>query len=154
MIQRIQSLFLVFSAVSGICSFFIPFWTYSGVDYAYTFGTLGVKLINGNAQSIAVGTLPLIILIGLNVILDFVALFYFKNRLKQVKINTFNLFISIVIIGTVFLAVPHMIKQQLVVTEEWDFGLFFPILNFVLLLLANRFIKKDEKLVKAADRLR
>lgn len=156
MIQRIQSVFLLLATVSGICAFFIPYWTYTGIgaDFTYSFGAMGVKHISGNAQLIIVSTLPIIILLGLHVILDFIAIFYYKNRLMQIRINTFNIFIILIIIGTVFLWVPYMIKESVSATEEWKGGLLFPVISFVFLLLANRFIKKDEKLVKAADRLR
>jgi hypothetical protein len=156
MIQRIQSIFLLLAAVSGVCAFFIPFWTYTGigVDFTYSFGTMGVTHVSGNAQLLIVSTLPIIILLGLHVILDFVSLFYYKNRSMQIRINTFNIFITLIVIGTVFLWVPYMIKESVLATEEWNYGLLFPVISFIFLLLANRFIKKDEKLVKAADRLR
>ncbi len=154
MIQRIQSLFLFFAAVTGIFAFFVPYWTYAGIDFTYTFTTLGVKLTDGSLQSVSISTIPVMVLLALHVALDFTSIFYFKNRTIQLKINSFNMFLTLMIIGTVFLWVPYMIKESVVAEENWGFGLLFPVISFVFLLLANKFIRKDEKLVKAADRLR
>ncbi|MFH0867156.1 MAG: DUF4293 family protein [Bacteroidota bacterium] len=37
---------------------------------------------------------------------------------------------------------------------SWQYGLFLPLITFIALIIANRFIKKDDKLVKSSDRLR
>lgn len=69
----------------------------------------------------------------------------FKNRAKQLLINQFSklsLSISFFII---------LIQKEEMFPAK---GLFLFILPYILLIIANRFIKKDEKLVKSADRLR
>jgi hypothetical protein len=38
--------------------------------------------------------------------------------------------------------------------SEKGIGMFIPILSIVLIVLANKAIRKDEQLVKSADRLR
>lgn len=154
MIQRIQTLFLLVAAIFGILTFFTPFWSYSGIDFVYTFDAMGVKLSSGTPQVLYVSTLPIIVLLALSIVMNFVTIFYYKNRLIQLKINSFNMFFTLIIIGTIFLWVPYMIKESISAEEKWGYGLLLPVVSFVFLILANIFIRKDEKLVKAADRLR
>jgi hypothetical protein len=48
-----------------------------------------------------------------------------------------------------------MIEEKLPnAIRNWNYGLILPLFSFIFLILANRFIKKDEKLVRSADRLR
>lgn len=69
----------------------------------------------------------------------------FKNRPKQLiynQLSKFSLSISFFIV--------YINKGELLPAK----GLFLFVLPYILLILANRFIKKDEKLVKSADRIR
>ena len=45
-------------------------------------------------------------------------------------------------------------NKLLTAISLWQIGLLFPLIAVVLLIIANIFIKKDEKLVKSSDRLR
>jgi hypothetical protein len=137
--------------------FFMPFWVYTSTnpDYTYQLSLFSIKLISGNEQIIDFGTLPIIVIVSVSTILTVVALFYFKNRQMQIKINNFNVFVTILFIGTIYLLIPHMIEGFLhTATPHWQFGLIFPLFSMLFLIIANVFIKKDEKLVKSAERLR
>lgn len=73
------------------------------------------------------------------------SIFQFKNRKKQLLLNQVaKLFLSATFF-ILFFSKGDRIPQE---------GMFVFIIPYVLILLANRFIKKDESLVKSADRLR
>ena len=156
MIQRIQSLFLLGTLAACIACFFLPFWIYTGPDYAYQVSLFAVKLTtNGNAQYLFVSTIPIIVIMSVSAILAIVSIFYYKNRLLQIKINTYNLFLTLIFIGTIYLWIPYMIEEKLPnATRSWQCGLILPLFSLIFLILANKFIKKDENLVRSADRLR
>jgi len=157
MIQRIQSLFIIIAfAAFGAC-YFLPFWNYVATtpDYIYQVRLFSVSCISGTNQGIELGTLPIIVLASVSAILALVSLFYFKNRELQIKINNYNLFITLFFTVTIFLWIPYMMNEKLPSAKyEWQLGLIMPLIAIVCFLLANVFIKKDEKLVKSADRLR
>ena len=157
MFQRIQTVFL-FVAVS-VCAacFFLPFWNYISESPAYNYQLtlFSVKLISGNIQIIDFGTLPIIFLVSVSAILSLYSMFSFKNRRLQIKLNSFNVFITIIFIGVIYLLLPNMLQKALPnAVSKWGYGLILPLISLVCLILANVFIKKDENLVKSADRLR
>jgi len=157
MIQRIQSLFLLCVLFACIACFSLPFWTYTGQDYNYTYlvSLFAVELTEGNAQNLFVSTMPIIVIISVSAILSIVSIFYYKNRLIQIKINNYNLFLTIIFIGAIYLWIPYMIEEKLPnAIRNWNYGLILPLFSLIFLILANRFIKKDEKLVRSTDRLR
>ncbi len=129
MIQRIQSLFLLFSAIfSLIIVFYFPV-------LKSTENTIYLT------ENLSYARLSVFLSVGLSIF----SIFQFKNRGRQLIINQVSkLFISIAFIIIIF-------KRG-----ELNFatGLFLFIIPYLLIILANYFIKKDEKLIKSADRIR
>jgi hypothetical protein len=77
----------------------------------------------------------------------------FKDRKKQLlfgKINYLAILLSIVFI----MMDVTFIAEQLSVQENYYIGAFLPVAALPFIFLANRAIKKDEKLIKSLDRLR
>ena len=136
MIQRIQTVYLLIVALlSGVASLFLPF----GVD----------------AQGIVVKLVELPYLLAgfaIAAVLALVSIFRFKNRKSQFMLNRLNMIVQLFLLG-VF--VGRSLKATGGFLEpEKAVGMFLPLLSIVLLVLANRAIKKDEDLVKSVDRLR
>lgn len=157
MIQRIQTLFLLIALGAITASFFIPFWIYNGPGGTYTYevNLFAVKCIGGTVQGFFISTLPVLVIICVSAILVIVDIFYFKNRPVQIKINNFNIFLTLIFIGTIYLWIPYMIDEKIPSARaSWQYGLILPLITFIALIIANRFIKKDENLVKSSDRLR
>ncbi|MDE6493504.1 MAG: DUF4293 domain-containing protein [Bacteroidales bacterium] len=170
MIQRVQSVFLalamlltslLFSCV--LCDFHLPngeiaVMKMSGFTGAYQY--LNNHVVN-------VSRFPLLlILTSVLFILLATTLFSYKNRGRQIKLCTVTFFINILLLGILFLG-PDILsvnlsrsldlgidKQAARRMVHYQWGSFFPFASLVLINLASRFIKKDENLVKSADRLR
>ena len=85
-------------------------------------------------------------------ILAFVAIFIFKNRKLQFVIGRLLILIHLILLG-LLIYVSLTLPGEASVSEK-GIGMFIPILAILLLVLANKAIKKDEDLVKSADRLR
>ena len=130
MIQRVQSLFFFFSAV---CSMTI----------VYTFPVLQDETTSYFLKEY----FPYARLcVFLSAALSVFAIFQFKTRKRQQLIASFSrLMITIAFFLIVFL---H--------SEEKVFGIgmILLIVPFITLIAANFFIKRDEKLVNSADRIR
>jgi hypothetical protein len=99
-------------------------------------------------------TLPLALLAGAVIILTSITLFLYKNRMLQVKMIAVNMLLHAILIALSFLYYTGAVEKLTGITPVYQMGLFFPIVAMVMLLLANRAIRKDESLVRSADRLR
>jgi len=132
MIQRIQSLILLLSA---LCSLVIVFY----------FPVLHVRIYDSDnyifLTDISYPRLCIFLSVGLNIF----SIFQFKNRNRQIIINQISkLFISIAFIIIIFQ------RGEL----NFAIGLFLFVIPYSLIILANYLIRKDEKLVRSADRIR
>ena len=130
MIQRIQSIFFLLSALASlIIIFIVPVLSNEdGLYYLYN-------------------DFPYLrLLLFVSAFISIYAIFQYKNRSKQRLLSS----LSRLMITFFYLVV------LLVYREKFNFesGLFLCIIPFLLLFLASFFIKKDEKLIKDADRIR
>ncbi len=144
MIQRVQSIFLFLSSASFFGLFGLPLAT-SDSEMA---GLFEDKVYNIFDNPILIG------LTCLGGILALVAIFLFKNRPLQKKLGYGVLTLSILTMIVALLLVFQDDQSDLTSNINEQIGLGLPILVIIFTLLANRFIGKDEKLVKSMDRLR
>ena len=146
MIQRVQSIFLLLVAVCCFLLFKFDFAT-------ITTGGGSSVLFADKAYDVQDNTI-LLIMFSLAGILAFANIFLFNNRKRQLAINNGLIILNLLGVGlAVFLYTQDMNKLSTEVVED-GLGLYLPIIAFVFILLASRFIKKDEDLVKSMDRLR
>lgn len=128
MIQRIQSLFMLFAILSvAMIMYKAPV-----LENRQELMMLGDFMW---AQIAAFITMFLLIY----------SIFQFKNRSKQLLLNQFSKLSLSISFFIIFIQKGEMFPAK---------GLFLFILPYILLIIANWFIKKDEKLVKSADRIR
>lgn len=157
MIQRIQSLYLFLAFVACVLTFFFPlasFW--AGEGSSYRFYITGLETLVPDDNTSHTNSIPLI---AINVIIGLMAiiiLFLYKNRLLQMKMLRFNIMLNIVLILLIFFFYVPAIERATNVEADYtsEIGIYFPLICLVFLYLANRYIRKDEKLVRSADRLR
>lgn len=136
MIQRIQTIYLLLAfVVTGILPFFIPLWTMNGKDYFFMQNQVYV------------------ILLGLSTTLSLLSIISYKKRQNQFVIGRLNIILNLILLG-LFVYHSLNLSGETPVVSEKGIGMFLPILAIVLLVLANKAIKKDEDLVKSVDRLR
>ena len=84
-------------------------------------------------------------------ILAFVSLFLFSKRKVQIRLNTFILLSSI---GYEAFSVIQVFEQFKTLKELILIHCALVFLSWLFLILANRYIKKDEALIRSVDRLR
>jgi len=143
MLQRIQTIFLILATlVSAGLIFVFPLW-FSGKVIMTAIDTL----LNSDLLIKPIG-----ILFILSAILSFTAVFQYKNRKFQMTLVRLNILINFLLLGLIVYHVQNLSGETLV--SEKGIGSFLPIIVIFLLVFANRFIKKDEDLVKSVDRLR
>lgn len=129
MIQRVQSIYMLFASIFMLAiTYFLPVLVKINGEFFYTY-----QNVYSHITILASSFLSLY------------SIFQFKNRKKQLLINQ---------ISKISLSVTFFILFFTKGESLPDMGMFVFIIPYVLILLANRFIKKDEKLVNSADRIR
>lgn len=93
----------------------------------------------------------LLMMSGLCAGISIANVFNFKNRKLQVVLNRIAIILSFVLFGFLMW---EWIGQPEDVVVTGKLGMAMPLINVILVVLANRAIQKDELLVRSADRLR
>jgi hypothetical protein len=137
MIQRIQTIYLLLAfVVTGILPFFMPLWTMSdGKEYFFMQNQV------------------YIVVLGLSTTLSLLSIVSYKKRQNQFVIDRLNIILNLILLGLFVYRSLNLSGETIAVSEK-GIGMFLPIVAIVLLVLANKAIKKDEDLVKSVDRLR
>jgi amino acid transporter len=144
MIQRIQSIYLLVATfLAGGLVWFVDFWKDSQNN---SFSLLQAL----NSSNIVLLIIPL--LFFASSLITLIAIFQFKNRNLQLLLGRISILINFILLG-VFVYFSQNLSGETIVSEK-GIGLLLPILLIVLVVLANRAIKRDEELVKSVDRLR
>ena len=129
MIQRVQSIYMLFSIIFMIAiTYFLPVLISKKGEVFFTHQSIYAHI------TILVSSFLLLY-----------SIFLFKNRKKQLLFNQISKFLLSATFFILFFTKGELFPVR---------GMFVFIIPYVLILLANRFIKKDEKLVQSADRIR
>ena len=101
-------------------------------------------------------TFPLLLLNILAGAFSLASIFLYKKRVLQAKITRIAILTNIILIALVFFVYAKIIETNLIASPDYldEAGIYFPLISLVFLILANRAIMKDEKLVRSVDRLR
>ena len=137
MLQRIQTIYLVAVLIlAGILPFVFPLWKFEDGKEFYFMSNLAYSSLFSLSTTLAV-----------------LSIVSFKKRKQQFVFNRLNLILNLILLGLFVYRSLNLSGETLVVSEK-GIGMFLPIISIVMLVLANKAIKKDEDLVKSVDRLR
>ncbi|MBF9221460.1 DUF4293 family protein [Hymenobacter ruricola] len=157
MIQRIQSVFLLLLALAMLSVLALPLWhKIDGLTHqeltltAFGFQPKGLELPAGTGPVWLIGALA-----AASAAVAVYEIFQFKTRGKQLLLGSVNLLLIVATLGAMFYF-SNKGEQLLNLKLEGQFlaGFYLPTLALLLNLLANRFIRRDEQLVRSMDRLR
>ena len=129
MLQRIQTVW-IFLAILGAVFLFV-----TGQDFS----------LFGPVPFISVACVVL-------VLFGFISILSYKDRKRQMQLNNISMIINALLLGLLaywLLTLPGGIDFP-----EKGIEPVFPLLAIICLLIANVYIRKDERLVKSVDRLR
>ncbi|MGE8432354.1 MULTISPECIES: DUF4293 family protein [Chryseobacterium] len=129
MLQRIQTIWTLLAVLSAVFLFI------TGQD----------AVISDSIPVLNIGCIVLVIIGALSV-------FSFKNRKRQILLNTISIIINALLIGV--LAYWLLNLSGGIQFPEKGIEPIFPLIAVICLLIANVYIRKDERLVKSVDRLR
>jgi len=92
------------------------------------------------------------IVFALSAVLAIYSIFKYKKRSVQQWLNWLNILINFTLLGIFVYRMLNSSGEGII--SEKGVGVFVPVLSIVFLFMANKAIRRDEKLVKSADRLR
>jgi hypothetical protein len=137
MIQRIQTIYLFLAFVMmGVLPIFIATGLNQEMQPVFLFDHFWETL-----------------LFITSAVLSLISIFSFKKRQNQFVLGRLNIIFNVILFGLLFYRSLNLSGENLSFSEK-GIGIFLPIISIVLLVLANKAIKKDEDLVKSVDRLR
>ena len=130
MIQRIQSIFFFISALVSVYIVFL------------------VPVMSNDSKLLFLFSdfIYLRLFLIISAFLSIYAIFQYKNRNRQRLLSSF----SRLMITFFYLVVIILYREK----YDFELGFFLCFVPFLLLFAASYFIKKDEKLIKDADRIR
>lgn len=153
MIQRIQSFLLVLAVVGAVlcCMFPVAVYTTGMQAGLYLFPHHGEVLEYVCQTNYLLTVLNL--LVG---IIALVSIFLYKNRVLQMRVVTVDCLLSVIYLAVVFLWAVDAFGKHIMPTQDptYSIGAYIPMVNTLLLVLAQRAIRRDEMKVRAADRIR
>lgn len=136
MIQRIQTLYLfIVFLTSGIFPFIANLWETEAQEVVYASSDYAYSLLFGGSALLAI-----------------ISIFLFKKRQNQFVLNRLNTILNLILLGLFVFRSLNLSGETIVSVK--GIGMILPIISIVFLAAANKAIKKDENLVKSADRIR
>ncbi len=157
MIQRIQSLYLALCATVLVLAFFFPLLTY--IDNSQIYLEVFISgLRDSSSPAVEAGKsllLGLQIVTAGAVLLSVLSIFLYKNRPAQLKLVRFLAGLILVDIALVFFQVGGMLSALTGIETDFNHpAIYLMLAGLVFAVLAFRGIRKDEAMVRSADRLR
>jgi len=157
MLQRIQSIFLALVVILGVIASFVPVLSFANAESVYVMNLYKTVAVSETADIIA-KNMGVGVLQGVVQLLALVIIFLFKNRGLQMKLAKLNILLIALQIAAIVMYI-DTVKTAIGTTVAdiaigVKFGAIIPLLSLILTYLAIHFIKKDDKLVRSADRLR
>lgn len=157
MIQRIQTIFLFLIAVAMGVALANPIWEKMGRQLPEMARLTAIQY--SQQQGVTTFTTPLWylgLLMGLVALSSLYAIFQYRNRLTQSALCAVNALMLTAIMSIVLYRTLYAAKEYGNSADQGNFllGFYAIIAALVFNALANRFIRRDEKLVRGSDRLR
>tara|TARA_R110001583_G_scaffold99175_4_gene244468 strand:+ start:7372 stop:7833 length:462 start_codon:yes stop_codon:yes gene_type:complete len=153
MIQRIQTLFLLGVLILMTLLFFFPLAELiDSANNSYSFMYRGIpSLIEG--EPMLFKAYPIAILLLVIVLNVFMTIFFYKKRMRQIRLTVFNIFCMLGVVGLVYYNVNSQLEPMQAIAN-YSIVNAFPLVSIVLSYLAIRNIGKDEAMIRSMDRIR
>ncbi len=151
MIQRIQTIYLLLAAVILGLVLLLPIA--SMVDaQANSFSYLFYGVVD-SSNTLVIIDYPLAIILCLIPFLNLITIFLYKSRILQMRICIFNILLMFGSLALIWFY-SYEAENVLFVDTYFSYPVVFPLVAAILTFMAFRGIRKDEILVKSADRIR
>lgn len=157
MIQRIQSVYLLISAILTSLVLAFPLYTAPMDGSEINVDFMGSTWTSEGAEIGSTNHVYVLVLVIICVLVSIATIFLFNNRPLQMKMARFSGLLNTGLLVAIFWAVESakaLPAGSMEVLGDYGIGCLFPIGGMILGILAGRAIMKDEVMVRSADRLR
>jgi Domain of unknown function (DUF4293) len=158
MLQRIQTLLLAVVAIAMLAVTALPIWEKSSatLNEKVTLTSFALEHCKGTTCISSNNTIVIIILALISTCIAAFSITQYKKRMLQMTLGLANSIIIAIILGYTFyqvfkVGIPMFEPQN---QGSYGAGFFAAVLAMLCNMIANRFIRRDEMLVKSADRMR
>lgn len=154
--QRIQTVFLIIVIVAMLASVLFPIWVYKpGTENSHELYALHYTMKeNGVAKTLYFPYAFTAVFAIAATTMAIISIGKYKNRLLQRKLGALNsIFMALTVAAAVYFA-NQLIHTHEISGQQYSLGLYLPMVAVIANFLSNRFIMRDEKLVRDSDRLR
>lgn len=160
MIQRIQSVYLLLAALTLALLFMLPLYT---VDLVVDGNTKLFKImvtgtyekgITDVAYTLIRVNRPQFFITSIMILGLLVCIFLYRDRKRQLRVVRLWIILEFALMIFLLSMAKHEMNILGKSSAKYGYGAFLPSLSVVFTALASRAIRKDEALVRAADRLR
>jgi glucan phosphoethanolaminetransferase (alkaline phosphatase superfamily) len=157
MIQRVQTIFLLLVVIAMGVTIGTQIWEQSaGTAGSWELSAFSLIQLDASGEEIqAVSKWYIAALAAFVGLLALISIFQYKTRGKQVMINMFNALFMVGLVAAVFFTangVNEEIGSQ--ARGSYHIGFWAILVALVCNMVANRFIRRDEALVRSVDRIR
>lgn len=126
----------------------------TATNTSYLLDSRGVLELNEQGEAVkTIATNPCTFVFGFILFLTTFTIFNYKNRKKQMRFATINLFCIIIYIVALAVFIFYA-KNKLESDISFNYPVIFSVIALIFNYLGMRGIAKDEKLVRSLDRLR
>ena len=158
MIQRLQSIFLFLVAVAMGLTLGLDLWVKQVADSGETWklNALFMQQISASGEVIqSSSNWYIAALAAFAGLLAIISIFQYRNRGRQMMINMVNSLLMVGLVAIVFLTT-NGVNKAIAAADNgaYQIGFWAILAAMVCNMLANRFIRKDEALIKSVDRIR
>jgi hypothetical protein len=153
--QRTQSIFLFIALILNVTIFWLDLANISLDGVLHSFNLYKLQVVDSG--EVVYSNIALAILCSLCIALCLITLGMFKKRQLQIKLAKLLLLVQVGFLVAIFFIVDGAVTNLTSVslaTVEYYIGAYFALLPMIFIFLAIKAIKKDEDLVRAADRIR
>lgn len=156
MLQRPQSLLLLLTTICMILFMATPVWHKVGIGEEAILSPYYLVHMKGTLAAVAKPIYYLAILAVVSAGVSIFTIFQYKNRVRQMLFVALNSLIGAALLGTTVYHIQFEGNKFFAPEQQGEFGIGFwaAFLALVSNWIANRLIRRDEKIVKDADRMR
>lgn len=154
MIQRVQSLYLLGAIAAAVLMFFFPVARFFTPEGSYEFFLTGIKFISGDTEKVQMIPVLMLAVLIIVAVLLMISVFLFRNRVKQMRVVAIAFLFNAFLIGGIFFFADSFGKDHHTTPNYQNLGTIMPIIILIMLLLANKAIRKDEMKMRKSQRIR
>ncbi|MCC8035781.1 MAG: DUF4293 domain-containing protein [Rikenellaceae bacterium] len=153
MLQRIQSLYLLFAVILMAMMLGMPLGRFLEGDNEYIFRAFGIYSETSEVGGAVVPLPYLGYLLVITALVPLVTIFFYKNRLLQIRLCFMEF---VLLAGSQIFVIFYLVRANTIDDGTVSYSLLdiVPLIALVFVWLAYKGIVRDEALVRSLDRIR